>query len=297
MWRTMLQGAALLGLLATLAVPGSAADPPAAAKDAGGNKRLLYVVKHGSAKDMADLLSRHFQGVAEFRPLPDAFGNGLLVNAAPSVYDDVVAALDKLDRPRRTVSIEVLIAEVAAAKKDGDKPGAEAPALKEKDFTGPMADVAARMEDLQKAGTFSNLRQVQITAVEGQPESVLIGGTKPFTTGVFVTATGLATRNIVFRRVGTQVRATASVSPDQIVTVALNIEDMVPHAAEGGVSVGTDEKGKPVWASEFGVGLWDGTVSTPSGQARAVQDVQTAGKPDGVRKILVVGARVIDAEK
>jgi hypothetical protein len=300
MSRIMLQCAALLGGLALLAGGGRAADAPA--KDAAaGNKRLFYDVKYASARDLADVLGRHFHGVAEFRPLPVDTANALLVSAAPSVFDDVVAALNQLDRPRKTVLIEVLIAEAAAPKADGDKkpdgdkPAADAPALQDKDFTGPMADVAARMEDLQKTGALANLTRVRLAAVEGRPESVLLGQNKPFTAG-FNKRGGITSRTVTYRNVGSQVQATASVSADQVVTMALTIEDSRPHAPESSVPIGPDEKGKPVDAMGFCVARWEGKLSIPSGQAQAVQDVQTSSKPDGQRIILVVGAQVMEPD-
>src|SRR5205807_1867449 len=58
------------GLALALAAGAPAADPPAPAKDAAANKRLLYVVKHRAAKDVAAVLGAYFKGAAEFRTVP-----------------------------------------------------------------------------------------------------------------------------------------------------------------------------------------------------------------------------------
>ena len=198
----------LLGLAAF-----AAGDPPLpknqpAPKDqttregASDAKRLLYIVKHGTAKDLASVLGQHFKGVAEIQALPDPSNNCLLISAAPSAFDEVVQVLEKLDRRPQTVSVEILIAQVAMKKADDDKT-APAEEVDEKEFTGTISDVEAKVMGLQKKGVFTDVKRIQFTAVEGRPQSVLLGESEPYVTAVNITANGRVSRNLMYRDAGT----------------------------------------------------------------------------------------------
>src|SRR4051812_48709515 len=75
----------LLLCIGLYAVSGQEKDRP---KDSGSaqpktesgsrNSRILYVVKYGSAKDLAGILGKHLKGDAEVQLLPDASSNCLL---------------------------------------------------------------------------------------------------------------------------------------------------------------------------------------------------------------------------
>src|SRR5947208_2353182 len=94
---------------------GKSARPTDAAK----NRRIAYVVQHGVAKDLAAVLSKHFQGAAEVQVLPASASNCLLINAPAAVFDEVIKLLAQFDRRPLTIAVEVLVAEVRA-KKGGD---------------------------------------------------------------------------------------------------------------------------------------------------------------------------------
>src|SRR5262249_55094219 len=161
------------------------------------NKRTVYVVKHGSAKDLARILAKHFKGDAEVQVLPDSPSNCLLIRAAPKVFAEVVQLLEQLDRRPQLVSVELLIAEVTPRKgKDGKPVRGE---LDEKEFTGPAQAVLEKLEALRKNGVIGSLKRIQLTAVENQPASVIIGETKPVVTGVTTTGTGLVSRALTYR--------------------------------------------------------------------------------------------------
>src|SRR5438874_5965152 len=79
-------------------------------------RHIIHIVKLDSAKDIAAVLSRQFQGDAEVDVLPEPNGNCLLIRANAQVFDDVVKTLQALDRRPRLVSVEVWVAEVVAPK-------------------------------------------------------------------------------------------------------------------------------------------------------------------------------------
>src|SRR5438093_1502230 len=82
-------------------------------------QRFLYIVRHGSAKDLAVSLGKLFQGDAEIEALPTSLGNCLLIRAAPPASEEVVKLLEQLDHSPRAVAVEVFIAEVAPRKGEG----------------------------------------------------------------------------------------------------------------------------------------------------------------------------------
>jgi type II secretory pathway component GspD/PulD (secretin) len=279
----------LLGLAAL-----AAADPPAPAKDDAANKRLIYIVKHGTAKDLAAVLGEHFKGAAEIQALPDPSSNCLLINASPAALDEVVKVLEQLDRRPQTVSVEIVIAEIGK-KADGDKT-APAEEVDEKDFTGTLADVNARVEALQKKGVITDVKRLQLTAVEGQSASVTVGGSKPYTTGVNVTGTGRTSRSVSYRSTGLKADASVRVSPEKIVTLDLKVEDSHPYTPEDAPQIGTDENGKPIPATEFALTNLNTKLDIASGRAQAAQGVKTQAKSDKTHAIIIVGARVVEPD-
>jgi type II secretory pathway component GspD/PulD (secretin) len=293
----MMCGLVVLIGLAGFGVGGWAADPPAPKGQPGkedqgaGNKRLIYLVKHGSAKDLAAVLSEHFKGVAEIQALPDAATNCLLISTSPTAFEEIVKVLDQLDHRPQIASVEIFIAEVAQKKGEGDKP-APAEEVDEKDFTGTLADVEAKVDALQKKGALASLKRIQLTAVEGLPVSMMLGENRPFVAGTNMTATGHVSRAITYRNAGIKVDATVHISPDKTVTVDLKLEDAHPYTPENGIPIGTDENGKPIQATEFAVTSLSGKLEIPSGQAQAAQDVKTVAKSDRTHTVIIVGARV-----
>lgn len=289
----MAGGLVLLFGLAAFAV--GAAPAPPAKDDGGANKRVLYIVKHGSAKDLAAVLGEHFKGVADVQALPDPSNNCLLIGAAPDAFDDVVKVLAQIDRRPQTVSIEILIAQVATKKADGDKT-APAEEVDEKDFTGAMSDIEAKVMGLQKKGVFTDVKRIQLTAVEGQPQSMMLGETKPMVAGTNHTATGLVSRMITYRNTGTKADATVRVSPDKVVTLDLKLEDSHPYTPDDGIPIGTDENGKPILATEFAMSNLTSKLEVPSGKAQAAQGVKTVAKSGKAQTIVIVGATVIEPD-
>jgi type II secretory pathway component GspD/PulD (secretin) len=257
------------------------------------NKRTVYLVKHGAAKDLALLLGKHFKGDAEIQALPDSASNFLLISAAPAVFEEVVKLLEQLDRQPGTVVIELFIAEIATKKGQDNKPPPADVTLDEKEFTGAAKDVLAKVESLKKAGRFSSLRQTQLTAVENQPASVLINETKPTVVGMHTTATGLVSRNITYRNVGTSAAVTVRVPEQKTVIVELNLKDSRLHVPETGIPIGKDENGVPVRAAETINSSLQAQLRVPSGQALAAQGVKTESKSGQAQILVVVAARVL----
>ncbi len=74
--------------------------------EASAAKRIVYILKNGSAKDLAPILAAHFKGVAEVEALPEPTDNCLLISASPAAFEEVIKALDKsIDGRKRRRSI------------------------------------------------------------------------------------------------------------------------------------------------------------------------------------------------
>ncbi len=152
------------------------------------------------------------------------------------------------------------------------------------------------METLEKKGAFASVKRIRLTAVEGQTASAMVGENKPFVAGVNVRSTGLASRSITYRSTGVKADALVRVSPEKVVTVELKLADSHAYVPEDGVSVGADENGKPVIAPEFLETTLTGKLEIPSGTAREAEGVKTDSKSGKTHSLVVVGARVIEAD-
>jgi len=111
------------------------ADDPAAAK----LKRTVYVVQHGSAKDLAEALTKHFKSDKDVQILAEPASNCLLINAPDAASDELLPLLRQLDRRPQLVSVEVTVLELSPSKPDDN-----ARDLDEKDLSGPTETVTGK---------------------------------------------------------------------------------------------------------------------------------------------------------
>jgi Bacterial type II/III secretion system short domain len=273
----------LIAALAVFACGGQAEDPPASK-----NKRIVYVVKNGAAKELAGILAKHFKGDAEIQALPESSSNCLLISAAPSVFDEIVKLLAQLDKRPSLVAIDVLVAEVVVKKGDDSKP------LDEKDFTGPAQEVLSKVEALKRKGVIGDLHRFQLTGVENKPFSAMDGGTKPVVNSMMHTATGMTTRNITFRQVGTKVDAIARVGADKVITLELDVVDARLHVPDDGIVIGKDETGAPIRATEVTNTTLKSKLNIAAGQAVAAKAVQSDTKSGATQTLVIVTARIVE---
>jgi type II secretory pathway component GspD/PulD (secretin) len=257
------------------------------------NKRTIYVVKHGDAKELAGILGKHFKGVAEIQVLPDSPSNCLLISADSKVFTEVVQLLEKLDRRPQVVSVELLIAEVPASKaKDGKlAPGK----LDEKEFSGPAKEVVEKLEARRGDGSIASLKRIQLTAVENQIASVTLGETKPIVSAVTVTGTGRVAKSIMYRNTGTKAQITVRVAPENAVVLELDINDTRLHIPEGGIELGKDAGGESIRAVEIASAILKSKLTVRSEHALVAQGVKTESKSSQAQTLIVVTARILDA--
>jgi Bacterial type II/III secretion system short domain/Bacterial type II and III secretion system protein len=277
---------ALLLAGALLAVGGSAL----AQDDKPG--RMVYALRYADARDVAAALAKQFQRDADIQPITGAAGSFLLLSGRPAVIQEIMGLLNQLDQGPRQVAIEVFIAELPSPKAESGAPLT----LDPKEFTGPSRDVFERLAELKRKGALGTLKHLHVTALESQPASVMIGESKPIVMATNRTPMGLTSRSISMREVGTTAKVLARVSPDNQVLVDLDLSDARMHAPETGAVIGADEQGAPIHATEIVTASLKTKLTIPAGYAVAAEGVQTSTKAGPVQMLVIVAARLVQAE-
>jgi type II secretory pathway component GspD/PulD (secretin) len=281
-------------LLLAAALP--AQDKPA--KVDASKSKWFYVVKYGSARDLASLLSKHFKGDLEVSGPPEAPADCLLLSGSPAALDEAGRVLDQLDRRPARVAVEVLIAETAPTKdKDRD--------LDDKDFTGPAADVLAKLEALQKKGQIGQLRRIQLSTLENQAAEAVFGESRPFVMGTTTRGPGTVSRSITYRHVGVSVKLTPRVSvehtgpgktPTTRILLDLHLEDAQARIPEDAPEIGKDEDGKAIRAAVYPTDTLTARLSVASGQAIPARVVRNSSKTGQDAALVIVSARLLDGD-
>jgi type II secretory pathway component GspD/PulD (secretin) len=280
----MSQRLLVCALLALATLSAAAQDTPPVAP-----KRGAYVVKCASAKDLAGILGRQFKGAADIQAGPEGTSNCLLINAPPAVFDEIMKTLAQLDRQPHAIAVEVFLVELPAKKAEDKGKG-----LDEKDLDGTLDEVAERLNGLMKRGQVVGVKRMQLATLEGQVSSLLLGESRPIVTGTNVTATGTITRRISFHNVGTQIKVTPQVAADGSLTLDLDVKDSRGRDSTT-ATVGTDEKGKPIPATEFLQTTLTSKISVPPGKAVLAKDAKVVSKEGEGETLILVGARVLES--
>jgi type II secretory pathway component GspD/PulD (secretin) len=253
------------------AVLGLAAVAAAAAQERPGPEpiRGAYVVKYAAAKDLAGILAKQFKGAAEIQAGPEGTSNCLLINAPPAVFDEVMKTLDQLDRRPRLVAVQVFVVELPTKKADDKDKRPD-----EKAFSGAIDEVVARLDAMMKKGEATGVKRIQLTTLEGQAGSLMLGENKPYAMGP---------NQITYRNVGTQVKATPQVTADGSVTLEVSVQD----------SSGRDST-TVTGATDFIQTTLTSKISVASGEAALARDAKVTSKEAQGETLIVVGARVIE---
>lgn len=283
MLRGTLRSVAGVLLLVSCAALAAAADEKAAKK----SKRIAYVVKYGSAEDLAKVLREHLKGAADVQTLPEVSANVLLIRATPAAFPEVVKLLEVLDRRPRMVAVKVWVAEVLPADKKAEP-------LDTKALNGPTDAVRAKVEELRKNGLIGELRRLELTTTEDQYARAALLQTTPIVLGIHVTATGRVSRNITLSPSGVEASVTPRVGPDNIVMMQLDVQASRLYVGPDSPLIGVDENKAPVRATERVNVVVTGKVTVPSGRAVVVQGVKTTGKGAPFQALVIVSARVLD---
>ena len=228
--------------------------------------RTHYVAQNADPVILAEVVGKHFEGEAKLIPAP-ASGNAILVSGRPEVVADVVKLLEQMDRPARTVEVEIIFVDVPAPKEG-----------KEEDLGG---DLLARIETLAKDGSS---QRIKLTVVEGQPVTTTTGGDKPIVSRSGPEGKGFGrSSSINYRPLGTTVRLSARVKSYDTVLLDLSLDDSQVRLA--------DPADEP---PSFDKSSLSTTVSVPARKAVLAQAIRTQGKTGVTTSAVIVTARVVD---
>jgi hypothetical protein len=255
--------------------------------------RQVYTIRAGSAKELANTLVAHFKSEPTFLAMPDPGGARLLLSGPRAALDDALAVLREIDRPARTVHVEILLLDLAG-KADADASGATRE-FHDAELSGLAIDVMPRIRDLQRRGTITSARSIALTGLERQMLRSQGQESKPYTVGSGVVGrTGVVSQTISYRDLGTLVQVRPEVTPDGQLALELHLDDSRMGNGESGAGVGADDKGMTN-TPEFLTATVDSRLNLRSGQVVLVQSTKTGSKAGWTQKVILVTATVEDA--
>jgi general secretion pathway protein D len=197
---------------------------------------------------------------------PDKATNSLVIMASPADYQNLLQVIQKLDKRRRQVFVQALIAEVSldklkdlglqwgvlGAASDGkyasvigqyDPQGAIASILSTLASgglsslitipqTGTPANFAAVLHALQSSGAVNVLSTPTILTSDNKEAEIFVGQNVPFITGTNLSSTGLSQQSVERKDVGIALKITPQISEGEYVKLDIyqEISAVVPTA-------------------------------------------------------------------
>jgi hypothetical protein len=317
-YRAVVACSLVLALSPYASAQGKGSEKPAArAEPAQEPARRVYTVRGPAPKELAAAVQELFGAEGGFHVAVDSGTNVLLLKGPAPLLDEVTAVLQEIDRPARAVQVEVILVELVS-KADGAGDGT---AFEPPDLAGAERELADKIRDLQKQGTVSSVRRVQLTTLEKHVARAQAGANKPSATGVTSVAgrgdaapapggrggdplaqpggggrpgAGVMSRSYTYQRVGTAVQAKPEIAVDGVVTLELQVEDARMQAAEGGAKPAAEERGASVSLPEILSTTLESRVSVRPGRVVLAQGAWTGSKTESGAMLVLVTARVED---
>jgi hypothetical protein len=330
--RSPLLAIGLVIILALPAAPGQEGGKVSSSKAVAAPRvaRLVYTIRGGQAKELANALILHFKTEPTFLAVPAPGSNSLLLSGPKSVLDDARDVLREIDRPARAVHVDVFLIELSG--KTGAEASADSKDIERIEWAGPARNVTAKIRDLQKQGLIVNVQRIQLTALEGHGAQAQARESSPYTTGATVTGgfggggflsgargaaggrrgspggggirggdgappggSGMISRLISYRDLGTSVQVTPGIGADGLVVLELRIEDSRMRTAQG-VTIATDEKGMNVPATEFITSTLESRLKVRPGHVVVAKGTATTSKLGQAQTLVLVSAISNDAD-
>lgn len=165
-------GLAVLLVLSFVPNKSQADDKPTGkAKTASEFVRMVYPVHGGLAKELAQALMPHFRQ-SSFLALPAAGNKNLILSGPKGDVQEAFRLLQELDRPAQTIRVDVFLVEMT-----GKGAGST-------ELSGAMGKVVAKLHELEQQGMVASVERIEVSVLEGETAKCLIGGYKPYVTGV-----------------------------------------------------------------------------------------------------------------
>lgn len=254
-------------------------------------ERTIVDVRYGSAKNLAEVLNKHFKSDLEFQAVPESTSNVLLLSGTKPILAEAKEVLEKLDRASRQVTLEIWIAELSP-------PGMGAE-VASKTLHGPLEEVRNRLEELHRKGQITVLRRYELKASENQAATLSHLENRPFASGSSATfggggPGGRKTMSVTFRAVGVKMSATARIPPGGEIALDLNLEDSRPNSSADAPVVANDDAGNPIRATDFLSTMVEGKLTLRPGYATQVQGTVTRSKLGTGQTLIVVGVAMAE---
>jgi hypothetical protein len=267
--------------------------PPQRAIDAGRTapmRRLNYAVRHGSAVELAEIVRERYEDGDGASVVAAPGGNRLLIAAPEAAYDEIVAFVEELDRPRRTFVVDVMLVE-GSALAPGDGQG-----IDDSQFTGTVDAVTNRLNALVREKKITGLRQIRIEVGQDRTGSVHVGRELMTISPDVTNAFRQQGAQFGFRARFAETRAAIishPAGPDHV-TIDLTLDDtriVVPDAADE-LGIGP---GGPVTPHETLNSKLICRLNVPLGEAVPARGLVTGGKSDASGLRVIVAARLAES--
>jgi WD40 repeat protein/serine/threonine protein kinase len=256
-------------------------------------RRLVYPVRHGSASDLAEIVRRQFGEAGDVQAVPAPADNVILVAAPSARFDEVRATLSKLDRPRRTVIVDVLHFETPVPRES--TAAKDEPWLSKQEMSGPIEQVEARLDALHKQKKLTGLRRMRLETLEGQTSALHAGREIAAITGARASSPTTFWSPIVSnRREDTAVWVTASITPANRISLDLEVRVRRVSMPEDADELGLGPDG-PLIAQEADLKRLARTLTVPVGEAVLVEGVQDDAKADLQELCVIVAVRIAES--
>jgi type II secretory pathway component GspD/PulD (secretin) len=259
-------------------------------------KRVVYDVKHGIARDLAELLVKVYKTEPRVQVLAAPAGNALVIGAPSETLDELLQLLKQLDRRPRSVAIEIVVIDVPPRKGEKGKPAPPVQDLDTRDLNGNADDALAKLRNLQARGVIGGLKRFRLTAAENQTAALLLGENRPSTMGVAGGLRGKTARSILYRNIGTSIRATPRLGEGNKIVLQLHLDDARLRTPEDGIALGMGDNAEPVRATEILMDTVDGQVTLTSGEAVVMSGVRTLSQSGQRQTLVLVSARLLEPE-
>jgi len=207
---------------------------------------------------------------------PDKATNSLVIMASPTDYQNLLQVIQKLDKRRRQVFVQALIAEISLDKlKDvglqwgmigAASDGKNASVVGQYDpqgsittilsalatsglssfvtipNTGTPANFAAVLHALQSHGAVNVLSTPNILTSDNKEAEIFVGQNVPFITGTNLSSTGLSQQSVERKDVGIALKITPQISEGEYVKLDIyqEISAVVPTAVSSGTVNASD---------------------------------------------------------
>jgi hypothetical protein len=282
--------------------PSSLFPPPDSAESRGPDtargatpRRLVYPVRNGSAGEFAAVLRQRFRTGVDVLDVGAPVNNALRIAVAPDLCNELLAALPELDRPRQRLIVDIMIAEMPSPRDVDAVASGDQEAADDREFSGPVEQVQARLEALSRQKRLAALRQIRLAVLEDLEDVGDFGENVNFVSAVYTPpqmAFAFSTFRIGFA--GVHVNVMSRVIDDKAAILRLVARGHRIQIPAQGAELGLGADG-PLAVEEEIAELVSAEVRVPLGQAVLAPAPKAAGSAGPARLRVVVAVRLAES--